>query len=470
MSKRAKRNYQGSLDFSPASHLKITQDYYARYNRISQVLIDNPQIISAVHEDLEAAYGEDKDAACGRDCDYSSDTILRILLVKNFEGLSYRHAVIRIDDSDFFRQFTGVDQGKMVNYTTLCKLFKAIRAETWEKINRLLSRYAVKTGQISGEKLRRDTTVSEVNIHYPTDSFLLWDTYRVLARFINNVREVAPELVGERRLRTKEVKGRYLQINRQAGRKSGGREALQSLYEGLWEQVEKVLAWSADITKAILLTQTEYTAETDSYLQRLVDEYARYIPLGHQVVDQAQRRVQDGEKVANDEKLFSIFEPHTRLIKKGKAGKPVEFGHVVNLQQVESKFITGYEVFDRTPVEHELVDPTLATHKELFGYYPSVYADDKGAYESMAKLKKLAAKIGVVAIGKKGRRNQEEQAREHDPAFKLGQRFRAGIEGSISFLKRVLGLAKCFYKGFESFKANVGSVVFCHNLLILARL
>ena len=87
MSKRAKRNYQGSLDFSPASHLKITQDYYARYNRISQVLIDNPKIISAVHEDLEAAYGEDKDTACGRDCDYSSDTILRILLVKNFERL-----------------------------------------------------------------------------------------------------------------------------------------------------------------------------------------------------------------------------------------------------------------------------------------------------------------------------------------------------------------------------------------------
>ena len=470
MSKRAKRNYQGSLNFSPSPHLKITNEYYAKYNRIAQVLNENPQLISAVHQDLEAAYGENKDAALGRDCDYSSETVLRILIVKNIEGLSYRNVVIRIDDSDFLRKFTGVDHDKMVDFTTLCKLFKSIRSETWEKINRVLSRYALKTEQIAGEKLRRDTTVSEVNIHYPTDSSLLWDTYRVLARFINKARDLDPELVGEQRLRPKDVKALYFQINRQAGRKSKGKDALKPLYERLWWQVEKILTWSAQVVETILQTRTEYTAEVDAQLHRLVGKYAEFISWGRQVMDQSQRRVRAGEQVPNNEKLFSVFEPSARLIKKGKAGKPVEFGHVVNLQQVESKFITGYEVFDRTPVEHELVEPTLARHKKLFGNYPEVYADDRGGYESMARIAALEEKVALVAIGKKGRRNQEELERERDPAFKLAQRFRAGIEGSISFLKRVLGLARCMYKGFESFKANVGSAVFSHNLLILARL
>ena len=466
---RPKFNSQQELDFTSSS-LKVTNEYYARYERISQVLNENPAILDAVHRDLARVSGEKQKGPGGQDCDFSSETVLRILIVKQIEGLKYRPAVIRIDVTEFLRKFVGIKNRKMMDFTTLCRMFKAIRPKTWKKINDLLTQYALEMKKISGEELRRDTTVYEANIHYPTDSSLLWDTYRVLGRLIEKVREVDPELVGGSRLRTKAVKKIYFQINRRVSKRADAESSLKTAYTELIRHIEKVLIWADEVCDRIRCTRTDYTWDVDVYLLDLVKEYEPYIALGIQVLDQASLRVLEGKQVPNAEKLFSIFEPHVELIKRGKAGKDIEFGHVVNFQQVRQKFITGYDVFQKKPVEHELVDPTLARHKATFGKYPEVYADDKGAYESMAKLYSLEEKIPVVAIGKKGKRNAKEEAREHAPAFKLAQKFRAGIEGSISFLKRILGLGKCLYRSFKTFKASVGSIVFAHNLLVLTRL
>ena len=466
---RPKFNSQQELDFTPSA-LKVTNEYYARYERISQVLNENPEIIDAVHRDVSKVFGGRKRGEGGRDGLFSSETVLRILIVKQLDGLDYRDAVVRIDVTEFLRKFVGIENGKMMDFTTLCKMFKAIRPETWQKINDLLTQYALEMEKISGDALRRDTTVYEANIHYPTDSSLLWDTYRVLGRFIEKVREVNPALVGEQRLRTKDVKAIYFQINRQVSKKTDAENGLKSLYRELIRHVEKILIWADEVCERIRLTRTDYTWDVDAYLLDLAKKYEPSIALGIQVMDQASRRVLEGEQVPNEEKIFSIFEPHVELIKRGKAGKDIEFGHVVNFQQVRQKFITGYDVFEKKPVEHELVDPTLARHEAVFGAYPEVYADDKGAYESMDKLSELEEKIEVVAICKKGKRSADEREREHSSAFKLAQKFRAGIEGSISFLKRILGLGKCFYRSFQTFKASVGSIVFAHNLLVLTRL
>jgi IS5 family transposase len=466
---RPKFKIQQELDYT-SSNLKVTNEYYAKYEKISQILDENPGIVEVVHRDLAKVFGGSKRGQGGRRCDFTSETVLRILIVKQVEGLDYRDTVVRVDDSDFLRKFVKIDSGLMMDFTTLCKMFKAIRPQTWKKVNEILKAYALETEKISGEKLRRDTTVYEANIHYPTDSSLLWDTYRVLARFIERVREVEPVLVGDQRLQTKDAKKIYFQINRQSSKKKKAEKWMKSAYRALLGHVEKILVWADDVCVAIQRTRTEYTFEVDVYLRGLVQEHEKYIPLGLEVMDQATRRVLDGESVPNDEKIFSIFEPHVELIIRGKAGKDIEFGHVVNLQQVSEKFITGYDVFEKKPVEHGLVDPTLERHRETFGKFPEVYADDKGAYESMEKLHELEKKIDVVGICKKGKRNAAEEEREHSPAFKLAQKFRAGIEGTISFLKRVLGLGKCMYRSFQTFKASVGSIVFAHNLIVLTRL
>jgi IS5 family transposase len=200
-----------------------------------------------------------------------------------------------------------------------------------------------------------------------------------------------------------------------------------------------------------------------------VAEIERVTALGLKVVDQARRRVLQDEVVPNAEKLFSIFEPHTELLKRGKANKEVEFGHMVNICQVESKFITDYEVFAKKPVEHALIDGALDRHASLFGSMPVVLAADKGYWQDSFTRDHLRKQIEVVGIAKKGRCTQEEQAYERSLPFRLAQDFRAGVEGSISFLKRVLGLWRCMNKGFEHFVSTVASCVFAHNLLILSR-
>ncbi|MDP7423044.1 MAG: hypothetical protein QGH40_14270, partial [bacterium] len=135
-----------------------------------------------------------------------------------------------------------------------------------------------------------------------------------------------------------------------------------------------------------------------------------------------------------DEKLYSLFEAHTEMIKRGKAGKPVEFGHKILISQTGEKFIHHYQVLAERIEDNVLLKPALAAHEKLFGEYPQVLAADKGFYEGMEQIRQLEKQIETVSIGKKGRRTPAEYEREHSEAFLDGQCFRAGSEGSISVL------------------------------------
>jgi IS5 family transposase len=189
------------------------------------------------------------------------------------------------------------------------------------------------------------------------------------------------------------------------------------------------------------------------------------------VLDQAKRRVLYGESVANSEKIFSLFEEHTELIKRGKVSKPLEFGHMVLLHQVENKFISDYEVFGTRPAkEGSLVEGIVESHKEAFGHCPENFTADRGFYESSEQLECLEKEIPNVSIAKTGSRSEEDIEREHDPIFRSLQRFRAGIEGTISYLKRCFKMYRCLYRSFKTYCSSIGSHIFAHNLVVLARL
>jgi IS5 family transposase len=379
--------------------------------------------------------------------------------------------VIRIDDSHYLRRFVRIDSRSMMDYTTLDKLKNAISAETWKKVNRELAKHAVRQELITGESLRLDTTAVETNIHWPTDSSLLWDEYRVLARLIEQARELDAAAVGSKRLRLRRAKKLASKIARLASNRSpSSRKKVRHLYKQLIEAVEGIFQWTISVGEGLQAGRREqrYDIIGDATAQALIAEMEHYRELGCRVVDQAHRRVLDGEQVPNEEKLFSIFEPHTELLKRGKQGKPIEFGHMIQIHQVAGKFITDFDVFEKRPNEKTLLEPALKSHKQLFGEHPYRITADKSYYEG-GLLEKLQEKVDLVAIAKKGKRTPEEIEREHDPEFKDAQRFRAGIEGTISFIKRVLGLFRCFNKGWENFSATVGMTVFAHNLLNLAR-
>ena len=465
-----KMNNQFELDFQ-ASSLDITNKYYAQYEKISEILDDNPKIINLVHKDLKKILTAKERYGPGRKSKCASDTILRIILCKTIEDLSFRKIVVRIDDSKYLRSFVRIYGGQMIGFSRLNALRNAISAKTWKKINWALAKSAAEAGLIEGDRLRIDTTAYETNIHWPTDSAHLWDTYRVVSRLIITVREVDPEAAADRRLQPKAVKRLHTKIARRSGKKQKVSKEAKEAYRGLIDRVEALLEWVPCVCGRLELGLAEdaYGREGELVIKSLLTQLSHFRSLGLRVVDQAERRVFKGEQVPNDEKIFSIFEPHTELLKRGKAGKPIEFGHMIAIQQVENKFITDYGVFERKPVDYALVDPALKSHKELFGENPLEFSADKGFYESMDKINELEEEIDVVSIGKKGSRTEAEAERESSPAFKLGQKFRAGVEGSISFLKRSLGMARCLNKGWEHYVSTVGSIVFAHNLLVLVR-
>jgi IS5 family transposase len=396
--------------------------------------------------------------------------VLRLCLCQVIEGSSLREIVVRVDDSHYLRRFTRIHGGPMMNHATFCKLRNAIQPETWKKLNAVLAKASFERGRIYGEKLRLDTTAVETNIHWPTDSSLLWDAYRTLGRLIGQARELDPGAVGVRRIHLKRAKRLAALVARRANGKGRKASDLRDLYKGLISRVERACDWSAEIVARLQrgLRSERYGEFVRGSVENLVEELCHFGALSRQVIWQASERVLFDRAVPNEKKLFSLFEPHTELLKRGKAGKDVEFGHMVQLQQVGGKFITDYEVFEKKPNEATLVRPAVESHQALFGCPPRSVAADKG-YWSAEELDGIFESVAVVAIPKKGGRDATELMRELDPRFKLAQRFRAGIEGSISFLKRLLRLARCMNKGWRHYVATVGATILAHNLLVLAR-
>lgn len=453
---RLKSTNQQYFDFTHKSRLKVVNEYRQKYKLISQLIDDNPKLVSRVHQDLAKMLSQSNS---GRKSEYTSEQILRSLIVMFIEQDSYRQAVIRIENSEFLRGFVGLGIKPMMDFSFLNKAFGILSETTWKTMNNVLAQYAKQQDKISSEKLRLDTTVYETNIHYPSDSSLLWDSFRTLARLLQQIQQELPQLAIRHRFHVRKVKKLYLFITRNTSSKNKGKKRkVKSTYRKLIARVN----WIVEVAREVLaiLQQTGYEAELLTH----------YIPIVEKIISQAQQRVFQDVKLPADEKVYSLFEEHTELLKRGKAGKPIEFGHKVLIAQTGEKFIHHYEVFGKRQEDKELIKPTLKAHEQLFGVNPDVLATDKGFYENMKQILKLKGKITTVSICKKGRRNQQEYERESTEQFKDGQRFRAGCEGSISVLKRVFKLGRCLFKGYKNYAASVGCAVFCHNLVLLTRL
>jgi IS5 family transposase len=434
----------------------VVNEYRAKYNAISELLDANPKVVALVHQDLAKMLSQSNK---GRTSVFTSEQILRCLIVQFVEQQSFRDVVVLIENSEFLRHFVRLGVHPMMDFSFLNKANGILRESTWEAINQALAQYALDHGKITSEKLRLDTTVYETLIHYPTDSSLLWDCFRVLARLLRAIQKELPHLGLDHRFHDKKVKKLAYFITRNgASTKKSTQRQVKSTYRDLIERV----AWIVGVAHQTLRTldQAGYEAEPVSH----------YLPLVEHILDQVRRRIIQGTMPAADEKLYSLFEEHTELLIRGKAGKPIEFGHKILLGQTGEKFIHHYRVFPKRQEDPEMVEPAIRAHKQLFGTGPEVLATDKGFYESMKQLLALEETIPTVSICKKGRRSPAEETRESREAFKDGQRFRAGCEGSISVLKRAFNLGKCFFKGFKNYAASVGCAVFCHNLVLLTRL
>jgi IS5 family transposase len=430
---------------------KVVRDYRARYRTISQVLDKNSEILDAVHQDIKhLSQGGRK----GRKGDFTSENILRALIVQDMEGLPFREAVIRIGGDGFLQDFLRMRKKAVMDFTFLDKCFLAIRPETWKRVNERLGRYGVGQGAVNPKVIRADTTVVESNIHYPTDASLLWDTWRVATRLLQRAREISRQSVPHR-FHTRKIKRLYLFITRYIISKSKSRQqAVQARFRTLIERVEWIVGLAGDFCQ-------RFCSSSNLELAGVALELKAYLPSMQTVAATARRANVAGETVPAHERVFSLFEPHTELIKRGRRQKPVEFGHKVLLCETAEKFITDYEAYEQQQPDPDLTEPVIERHEKLFGERPVVLAADKGFCPQKSKFEELAKRVGNLAIP---RRMQDFM----DKLLASCQAFRAGIEGTISGLKRAFRLFRCFFRGFKGFARSVGLGVFCHNLIVLA--
>ena len=441
---------QRYLDFTSETSLKVVEQYRRKYAWISEVLESNDLILWIVHEDLEKLSTSQE----GREAKYTTENLFRALLVHQIEGTSLRETVIRISESSTLQAFIRLGGRPVMDFTFLNRCFKAISEQTWKIVNEQLAAYATKKQRMDPSEVRVDSTVIESNIHYPTDSSLLWDSWRVLARLLRAVRNEAPELCPYR-FHDKKVKKDFVFVSRYIKSKAKRRQReVNRRFRRLLENVWRVHGIGDGLIKE--LAGTENLA-----LKELREELKHYLALVNQVCDVAERVQFKGQSVPASERIFSIFEEHTELIKRGKARKPVEFGHAVWIAQTREKLISDYEVMERKQPDSELLEEITARHKQLFKEYPEGLAADKGFRGRPEQMAEIRQRVSTVAIPSRGR--------SLEPKIDVQwHHFRAGIEGSISVLKRAFRLSVCVYRGFKSFAAAVGMAVFCHNLLSLA--
>ena len=430
---------------------------------ISDFIDEHREIVEQVRRDLLRGLRRPKTGRRG----LTPQQVLRSLVLKRVKNWDYRELRERIADGMTLRQFT--DCQPVPKHQAFHRDFNRLTPDTLRAINDLVVQAAVDLGLEDGSKLRVDTTVVETDIHHPTDNTLLWDVVRVITR---SVCYLAAAL-NLRRFkgfcdRRRAARRRMQEIQRMTTRQRQGqqREAYRSLI-GIAEEVVE----SAQVVLQNTSTANGKDLFADLAVAGIRDEIAHYCDLGSRVIDQARRRVLDGEQVANAEKIYSIFEPHTDLIKRGKVRTPIEFGHKVFLAESAQGLITQYEVLEGNPSDEIHVTPSLKRHRKAFGRAPELYGADRGFFSEKNLQSCERRGVNVVSIPQRGgKKAPEREAHEKSAPFKQGQRFRAGIEGRISVLSRGRGMKRCLAEGIERFELWVAAAVLANNLMVIAAL
>lgn len=418
--------------------------------RIDAVINDNPIFIELVHCDLTK--NSSNTGARGM----SAEQVLRAAVIKHLKQYSWRELHERLNDGIGMRWFTRFYTEKIPHFTTLQKAITSIQTSTWSQIHEALVEYAQEKKVENGRFIRTDTTVVESNIAYPTDGRLLWDGVRVLTRIMNQLRHDHKSLEFGFANRSRKTKKLCYQITMIKGPKADKQR--RKLYRRLIKVANEVFDMGCRCYHQIP------TDTNDPNYDRL----DHYLTLMSVAIDQCERRVLKQEKVPSPEKIVSLFEEHTDIIRRGKKTAKTEFGHKVLFVAGKSGLITQYQVLQGNPGDNELWPQLLENHEQQFGRAPYSISADRRFFSDDNQVLAMQQGVKRVSVCKPGYRSKQRQQYEKERWFKNLQRFRAGIEGIISGLMRGLGLKRCYWKGWHAFKRYVALSVVTFNLRKIA--
>jgi IS5 family transposase len=390
-----------------------------------------------------------------------------LAVARRLMGWSYRVWADEVKTSAGWRWVCQLYQQPMPNFRTIRDREALLKPKTLRLIQTKVVQLGQAAGITTGSRMRVDSSVIESNIHYPTDSSLLNDAARVLSRLVHQARDLV-------RPNTPAQKAWFRDRHRQARRLA--RLIAQQANRPRKKAEKSSLKWYAQLIRLAdtLVTQV---AQIQPYLANLTDlaafglqdMFEHYVPLVQQVIAQARQRIIEGVAVPASEKVVSLFEPHTAIICRGKAKpKDTEFGHKIWYAEVEGGLISEYRILAGNPPDAEQFLPSLKAHRRQFGKAPHEVSGDRGIYSPANE--RQARKLGVrrVCLPKPGYKSKARQRQEHQPWFRAARRFRNGIEGRISHLRRARGLDRCLNHGLPGLERWVGWGIIANNLAVIA--
>jgi IS5 family transposase len=425
-------------------------------------LLDDDPLFQLVRADLVRRYPHTADH--GRHST-PAEAILRLLVVKHLSNWSFPETEARVADSLVLRWFCRVYCQRVPDATTLLRWAHTIQPTT---LQRLLDRVSVLAQQVkvtTGRKLRLDGAVVETTIHYPTDSSLLADGVRILSRMIRRSKPLVGEQVGgvrdACRTRTRTMRRGRQRVHRLARRKGEAvAEARKDVYTKLIATAQQTVRQAARVRTAL----GGVGEEAAGAARRLVAQLDRVVPLVRRVIAQAQRRVLDGEQVPASEKVVSLFEPHTQIMVRHKGGAAVEFGRLVMFDEVEGGMVTRFQVLAAQTTAQGQLTPALAHHQRVFGHPPRLVTGDRQLHAPTNARVAQAAGVTHLVIPRAGPLSPAQHAREQARSWRRRYRWRAGIEGRISSLRRDYGLRRCPAHGEDGLIRHIGWGLLASNL------
>lgn len=432
---------------------QISHPHARELEVVSEILDELPELNKGVHGDLLRGV---RCGDTGRE-GMSAEQVLRVLVLKQMKGFSYEALAFELAGSWVYQRFCRIDpNGRMPSCKTLQRNLRKMRAQTLEAIYQVVVHYAVEQRVDKGDKVRTDCTVQQTDIHEPTDSSLLWDGVRVLTRLLGQAAKL--------------VKVGFVDHTRRAKRRAKGilhaktNEQRVPMYEDLLKVTRKTLSYVEPCIYALKHAEGTLTELAEASL--IAQQLAHYSALSLRVIEQTQRRVLQGESVPVGDKIVSLFEPHTDIIKKER--RETLYGHKVCLTTGTSGLVLDIRVLEGNPADCTLAIDAMQRLAPVLGKLPKQASFD-GAFASKANLRDIK-ELGVkdVVFHKKSGLQVSEMATS-SYVYRTLKRFRAGIESGISFLKRCFGLDRCTWKGFEGFKAYTFASTLAHNLLLIAR-
>jgi transposase, IS5 family len=395
-----------------------------------------------------------------------ADVVLRLLVLKHVRNWSYSVLEREVRANLVYRQFTHVGAGKVPDAKTLGRIGLALGPAVVERLHRRLVAIASECGVVKGRRMRVDTTVVETNIHYPTDASLLGDGVRVLTRTMKKITKLAGAVGAALRDRSRSTQRCLIQIGRAArSRSDQGKQRMQQCYRRLLAITGRVVGQAKRFAQEV---ESGCKRSVDLLEQMTLEGHRAYIetmlPLVQQVMRQTRQRINHGN-THSPGKIVSLFEPHTEIIRKGKAGKPTEFGKMVKIQEAEQQIVTHYEVYDRRRADSDLLVPAIEEHLRQFGHAPRLVTADAGFFSAANEAASRELGVRRVSMPNHSSKSPQRRLLERKRWFREAQRWRTGCEGRISLLKRRHGLNRCRYKGDDGMKRWVGLGVIADNLI-----